>query len=186
MNDLPLDYITFAKQMGYPEADQWDRSKGGMKTGWSRIQRQVADSKRIDGLIRDFIGRMRVAQGRLDKARKLQGDGGDSVNMFSLFATLYPQHIPVPAPPSPRRERFVKPVDPAARAAKRKRKKERKNNKPYGTVTIGLGLESTFKPKKIKRDSVVIDSRTRSTSTNEKSIIYAAGWSINGAFDDKL
>lgn len=183
MNDLPLDYIAFANQMGYPEADQWDRSKGGMRKGWSRIQRQVADGRRIDGLIRDFIGRMQAAQDRLARARKLSGDGRDSKRVFFLFSSLYPQFIPVPAPPPPPREK--KPVDPVARAAKRKKKKHRQNNKPYGTVTIGLGLESTFKPKKIKRDSVVIDAHTRSSATHDKSIIYAAGWSINGAFDDK-
>ena len=183
MNDLPLDYILFANQMGYPAADQWDASKGGMKKGWSRIHRQVADGKRIDGLIRDFIGRLSAAQDRFSQARKLQGDNRDSKSLFSLFESLYPQHIPVPAPLSPPREK--RPIDPVARAAKRKKRKERKNNKPYGTVTIGLGLESTFKPRKIKRESVVIDAHTQSTSTYEKIIVYAAGWSISGAFDDK-
>lgn len=45
-------------------------------------------------------------------------------------------------------------------------------------VQIGLGLQSTFIPKKIKRDSVVLDEKTTPTKTTDKSILYAAGWSL--------
>lgn len=45
-------------------------------------------------------------------------------------------------------------------------------------VQIGLGVQSTFVPKKIKRDSVVLDEKTTPTKTTDKSILYAAGWSL--------
>lgn len=45
-------------------------------------------------------------------------------------------------------------------------------------VQIGLGVQSTFIPKKVKRDSVVLDDKTTPTTTTDKSILYAAGWSL--------
>lgn len=55
-------------------------------------------------------------------------------------------------------------------------KKLAKSNK---TGRIGLGLESTFKPKRIKRSEVVLDEQTSTTEGKDKSIIYAAGWSLS-------
>lgn len=49
---------------------------------------------------------------------------------------------------------------------------------------IGLGLESSFKPKKIKRDEVVLDSATTADRENEKSILYAPGWTLSNSADD--
>lgn len=43
---------------------------------------------------------------------------------------------------------------------------------------IGLGLESTFKPKKIARDEVVLDAHTTGDRGQEKAVLYAAGWSL--------
>ncbi|WP_426935120.1 hypothetical protein [Pseudomonas fulva] len=45
-------------------------------------------------------------------------------------------------------------------------------------VQIGLGVQSTFVPKNVKRDSVVLDDKTTPTKTTDKSILYAAGWSL--------
>ncbi|VVO18797.1 MULTISPECIES: hypothetical protein [Pseudomonas] len=49
---------------------------------------------------------------------------------------------------------------------------------------IGLGLESSFKPKKIKRDEVVLDSQTTADQEKEKSILYAPGWTLSSSADD--
>lgn len=43
---------------------------------------------------------------------------------------------------------------------------------------IGLGLESSFKPKRIKRDEVVLDAQTTATASVDKSILYVPGWSL--------
>ncbi|KTB91607.1 hypothetical protein AO073_01665 [Pseudomonas syringae ICMP 11293] len=45
-------------------------------------------------------------------------------------------------------------------------------------VKIGLGVQSTFKPKKISRDSVVLDDKTTSRDKVDKHILYPAGWSM--------
>lgn len=49
---------------------------------------------------------------------------------------------------------------------------------------IGLGLESSFKPKRIKRDQVVLDSQTTANQEQEKSILYAPGWTLSSGVDD--
>lgn len=54
-------------------------------------------------------------------------------------------------------------------------KKPAKANK---SDRIGLGLESTFKPKKIKRVDVSFDEQTTHTDKTDKSVLYTAGWSM--------
>jgi hypothetical protein len=49
-------------------------------------------------------------------------------------------------------------------------------------VKIGLGLESIISIKRIKADEVVLDKNTDKLKIKDKSILYAAGWSIDGAF----
>ncbi|GLO06573.1 MULTISPECIES: hypothetical protein [Pseudomonas] len=44
---------------------------------------------------------------------------------------------------------------------------------------IGLGLESSFKPKKVKRDDVVLDAQTTAPASTDKSILYVPGWSLS-------
>ena len=51
-------------------------------------------------------------------------------------------------------------------------------------VKIGFGLESSYKPRKIDRLSVHVDENTNAMLVEDKSILYVAGWSVNGAFDD--
>ncbi|PHX39727.1 hypothetical protein AO263_34610 [Pseudomonas sp. NZIPFR-PS5] len=49
-------------------------------------------------------------------------------------------------------------------------------------VKIGLGMESSYKPRKIDRQSVLLDQNTTTKFAHDKSILYTAGWSIDGAF----
>ena len=49
---------------------------------------------------------------------------------------------------------------------------------------IGLGLESSFKPKKIKRDEVVLDLQTTGDQVKEKTILYAPGWTLSSSADN--
>lgn len=59
--------------------------------------------------------------------------------------------------------------------------KQLRSYKKKGTGSggrIGLGLESSFKPKKIKRDDVVLDAQTTAHATAAKSILYVPGWSL--------
>jgi hypothetical protein len=50
------------------------------------------------------------------------------------------------------------------------------------TVKIGYGLESNVKIPQVRVNDVVIDKNTDKTHKKDKSILYAAGWSIEGAF----
>jgi hypothetical protein len=45
---------------------------------------------------------------------------------------------------------------------------------------IGLGLETKFKPERIKSHDVKLDERTK--PKHDKHIMYTAGWSLDGAF----
>ena len=67
-------------------------------------------------------------------------------------------------------------VDIHARAAVRSRSDETKGMKKL--VQIGLGTQSTYKPKKVDRDSVVLDDKTTPTKMHDKSIVYVPGWSL--------
>lgn len=51
------------------------------------------------------------------------------------------------------------------------------------SVTIGLGIESSFKENRLAKE-VKIDENTKSSGRMGRSVIYTPGWSINGAFDD--
>ncbi|TCV59525.1 hypothetical protein EDB74_111150 [Vibrio crassostreae] len=51
-----------------------------------------------------------------------------------------------------------------------------------GTSQIGLGLESSVVIPKINSKDVVIDKHTDSNKIVDKHILYAAGWSLEGAF----
>nr|WP_306287578.1 hypothetical protein [Pseudoalteromonas sp. WY3] len=44
--------------------------------------------------------------------------------------------------------------------------------------TIGLGVESSLKIPKVRSSEVVIDKNTINHHIRDKSILYAAGWSL--------
>lgn len=67
-------------------------------------------------------------------------------------------------------------VDLHARASVRSMSKETKGMK--NIVQIGLGTQSTYKPRKVDRDSVVLDDKTTPGRPYEKSIVYVPGWSL--------
>lgn len=55
------------------------------------------------------------------------------------------------------------------------------NRKP---VSFGNKSESSFKPGKIRSDQVKIDEHTKPVAKKDSSILYAAGWTATGAFDE--
>lgn len=55
-------------------------------------------------------------------------------------------------------------------------------NSRKGRPQIGLGLESQVVIPKVKARDVVIDKHTNSEMIKDKHILYAAGWSLEGAF----
>lgn len=67
-------------------------------------------------------------------------------------------------------------VDIHARCSVRSKSDEMKGMKDL--VQIGLGIKSTYKPKKVDRNSVVMDDKTTPTKAHDKHIVYVAGWSL--------
>ncbi|OED82626.1 hypothetical protein [Vibrio breoganii] len=51
-----------------------------------------------------------------------------------------------------------------------------------GRQRIGLGLESQVVIPKVRAEDVVIDKHTNAEMVQDKHILYAAGWSLEGAF----
>ena len=49
--------------------------------------------------------------------------------------------------------------------------------------TIGLGVETEIKIPRIRREDVKIDVNTEKKKKVEKAILYAAGWTLDGAVD---
>lgn len=52
-----------------------------------------------------------------------------------------------------------------------------------GTIQIGFGLESKVKIARVKRVDVLLDDKTMPVKSSDKSIIYAAGWSLKDTKD---
>lgn len=67
-------------------------------------------------------------------------------------------------------------VDIHIRASVRSKSDEMKGMKKL--VKIGWSMQSTYKPKKVNRDSVVLDDKTTPTKANDKHIVYVPGWSL--------
>ena len=175
-NDLPPDYIEFAKQLGFSSPEQWDVTRGNLKDGWKRIHRRIVTGRSLRGTILDFVARMNSSD---DHFRRKSGEVGVTrvtpvSAQVQLFEDLYPQFAPyVPPQTSVGSEhRIKKPKAPKVRKPK---------VKTPMFVQIGFGLESTFRPRKIERDSVILDEHTTPIEKASKSIIYVPGWSLSGS-----
>ena len=58
-------------------------------------------------------------------------------------------------------------------------------SRPSETVSIGMGVEPQYKKERIKASEVTLDEVTAPIEKgSDKSILYAAGWSAEGAFTD--
>lgn len=121
-NDLPPDYIEFAKQLGFSSPEQWDVTRGNLKDGWKRIHRRIVTGRSLRGTILDFVARMNSSD---DHFRRKSGEVGvNRVTPVSaqvqLFEDLYPQFAPyVPPQTSVGSEhRIKKPKAPKVRKPK--------------------------------------------------------------------
>lgn len=91
-NDLPPDYIEFAKQLGFSSPEQWDVTRGNLKDGWKRIHRRIVTGRSLRGTILDFVARMNSSDDHF--RRKSDEVGVTRVTPVSaqvqLFEDLYP------------------------------------------------------------------------------------------------
>jgi hypothetical protein len=176
VNELPADFLVFAKQLGFTSPEQWGVSRGKLPDGWKRIQRYIISGRCIRGLIRDFVARMNSSD---DHYRRKTGETGTTrvtpvSAQIQLFESLYPQFAPKARP-------LMKP--PAECQVKKPKVRKPKVKKPV-FVRIGFGLESTFRSRKIDRDCVILDAHTTPIDKASKSIIYVPGWSLAGMQGD--
>jgi hypothetical protein len=58
-----------------------------------------------------------------------------------------------------------------------------KINQLKGLSKLGLGIETQIKIPKIRATDVVIDKNTKQNKVTDKSILYAAGWSLSNEGD---
>ncbi|OCH48792.1 hypothetical protein [Aliivibrio fischeri] len=84
---------------------------------------------------------------------------------------------------------------PASKNKKPTRKKSKKLQKPTiqeiiqsqkNLPTIGMGLKSVITVPKVRLEDVVIDAHTKQKKSQDKHILYVAGWSLNDSEDDGL
>lgn len=99
-NDLPPDYIEFAKQLGFSSPEQWDVTRGNLKDGWKRIHRRIVTGRSLRGTILDFVARMNSSD---DHFRRKSGEVGVTrvtpvSAQVQLFEDLYPQFAPYVPP----------------------------------------------------------------------------------------
>ncbi len=154
--------MDFAKALGFRETHSWSRKvRLSLKREWRIIKRMEATSASPYRHLCDLVIRMNELDSFYRSVHNGKGAPRQLLyeEQMERVRTMFP-NIPTRVNVKPRRADVMKPV------------------------RIGLGLESSYKPRKIDRQSVLIDENTKPSLAPDKSILYTAGWSINGAFDD--
>lgn len=160
---LHVSVMDFAKALGVREIRSWSRkTKKSLKVEWQALKRMEAAGISPYRHLCDLVIRLNELDNFFRSAH-----GGRGVSRSLLFEeqmervrVMFPT-IPTRVNVKPRLSEITKPLK------------------------IGLGMESSYKPRKIDRQSVLIDENTRSKLAHDKTILYTAGWSIDGAFSSK-
>lgn len=152
--------LGFAKALGFRETHSWSRKlKHSLKLEWRAIKRMEAAGVSPYRHLCDLVIRMNELDNFFRSVHNGQGAPRSLLfeEQMARVRAMYP-NIPTRGNVKPRRGDITKPVK------------------------IGLGIESSYKPRKIDRQSVLLDQNTTTKFAHDKSILYTAGWSINGAF----
>lgn len=150
----------FAKALGFRETHSWSRKlKHSLKLDWRAIKRMEAAGVSPYRHLCDLVIRMN----ELDNFFRSQHNGQGTPRRL-----LFEEQM--------ERVRALFPTMPTIVIVKPKRGEITK------PVKIGLAMESSYKPRKIDRQSVLLDQNTTAKFAHDKSILYTAGWSIDGAF----
>ncbi|MDD2038716.1 hypothetical protein NP572_19675 [Pseudomonas putida] len=161
MFGLHTSFEEFAKALGYTTIYTWSKSaQGSLRGSWKQIKnleaQGISPHKALCRLVLKLV--------------EYDGFYGSGSFARSRRRFSYDEQI--------KRVNAMYPKLPA------KSKKNPSKGMGHQPVRIGLGLESTYKQRKVDRDSVVIDEHTEADEKPEKSILYTAGWSAKGAFTD--
>lgn len=182
MSELPSHFKELVAPLGLDTIAQWGPSLyKQLRTAWEDVYVRARELKPTKKHLNVFAALLVSS----DKKRMESVGSSSDISqdaIFKLLCEMFPRYFPNPKPnrsskPKPKSVLLLA-KGPATTP------KKRRNNKS-GIVQIGFGLESTYRPKRIDPESVVVDEHTTPETTPDKSIIYTPGWSINGAFDDK-
>lgn len=159
--ELPVDFVTFAITAGFIAADRWsEASIESFKRSWRKIVGQKNAGQDVLLPVFSLVDRMNKEDDAFLKRSPFEG--------ISRLASVHEQSI---------RILVLYPQISEGTVKAQKKPKSR-------FVQIGFGLASTYKPRSLDRFSVKIDEHTKPKAKASKSIVYAPGWSITGAFDD--
>lgn len=160
MFGLHNSFEEFAKALGYLRTTSWStKTQGSLKRSWKQIKHLESQGISPHNALSQLVL----------KLVEYDGFYGSCSFSSSRRRVSYDEQI--------KRVRDMYPKLPV-------RPKGSKNRLGHQPVKIGLGLDSTYKQKKVDRDSVVIDVHTETDEKPDKSILYTAGWSIKGAFTE--
>ena len=165
-NRLPLDLLDFAQSIGFTQVSLWPRRKLGV----------------VKGIWHDIYTADQMGFGQAERIRKLVerlNKIDDAIHAKLAGTTSQPQGVTRIASIQKQIELASSLYPSLLRISLGQEKGETSRD-----GRIGYGLVSTYKPRKIDRESVVLDSYTTAMEKGNKSIIYTPGWSIKGAFDD--
>lgn len=165
-NRLPLDLLEFAQSIGFTQVSLWPR-------------RKLAAAK---GIWHDIYTADQMGFGQAERIRKLieRLNKIDDAIHAKLAGTMSQLQGVTRIEPIQKQIELASSLYPSLLRFSLSQEKGETGR----DGRIGYGLISTYKPRKIDRESVVLDSHTTAKEKGNKSIIYTPGWSINGAFDD--
>jgi len=169
------------------------REKDEKRKRWNRMLTLVKKAADLDDLrpIAKFLGCSRKAldtSGFEDHFRNLKGlewgdDGFYECVNYVLKELLISKHLYEEKQRLSTKLQLQKKAE-HKRLHDQNKSKSCQQNERFTPVKIGFDVEPAFKPKKILSSEVDIDEYTKSDKATDKSVLYAAGWSVEGAFDE--
>lgn len=182
MSQLPSHFKDLVAPLGLNTEVQWGPELyKRLRTAWEEVYTRARELQKTQKQLTAFSALI-VSSDRKRMQRVGATSEANQENIFRMLCEMYPRYFPNP---KPNRSSKTKTKSIVFRAKGPATTLKRSGNKKSVIVQIGFGLASTYKPKRIDPESVVVDENTKPDVKPDKSIIYVPGWSISGAFDDK-
>lgn len=104
---------------------------------------------------------------------------GDAIHLEKLRIKIYQQEINSTILTRRRLARDLFPYNVVDLHIRRQKRQRQVLDNPYKDIKkIGLGIESNFKTKAVRRESVILDEPTNPRTFSSGHILYTAGWSL--------
>ena len=181
MSDLPSHFKDLVGPLGLDTGAQWGPTLyKELRTAWDDVYARARELKPTEKHLNTFTALLVSSdKKRMDRVDLTSAISQDAI--FKILCMMYPRYFPTPKPKKLSRPQKKSEV---FRAKSPSTQSQRGLGKKSEIVRIGLGLISTYKPKRNDPAPVVLDEHTTPGTKPDKSIIYTPGWSIYGAFDD--